>query len=269
LITFVSNSLSEKIKTDVETANGLASKLRAELGPSLPPNQSQTNLMAGTNEIANLSQSKVWFGPDGVPPGLSDKDIIKELQQFAATMRQIDGYARQLKYFLFSTETGPYHGSRTNREAGRRPLELTPGLNVRLSQELTDRVEEYQAVRTFANNIQERVTVYYGAIASCILPVLYALLGAGAYLLRLYEDQIRSRTLIGGDRHIARFLIAGIGGLVVGLFNVSQGISISPFAVAFLVGYAVDVFFAFLEGLLQMFKRGPGNAGAKATPPNA
>jgi hypothetical protein len=32
-----------------------------------------------------------------------------------------------------------------------------------------------------------------------------------------------------------------------------------PFALAFLVGYAVDVFFTFLEGLLQMFKRNPGN----------
>jgi hypothetical protein len=87
-------------------------------------------------------------------------------------------------------------------------------------------------------------------------------------LLRLYEDQIKNRTFTAGDRHIARFLIAGIGGLVVGLFNVSQGITISPFAAAFLVGYAVDVFFTFLEGLLQMFKRNPGNTGAQATPPN-
>jgi len=97
--------------------------------------------------------------------------------------------------------------------------------------------------------------------------VLYALLGAGAYLLRMFEDQIKSRTLISGDRHVARFLIAGIGGLVVGLFsNVTQGISFSPFAVAFLVGYAADVFFTFLEGMLQIFKRGAGKPGSQATP---
>jgi hypothetical protein len=90
------------------------------------------------------------------------------------------------------------------------------------------------------------------------LPVLYALLGTVAYLLRLYEEQFKNRVLIAGDKHVARLLIAGIGGLVVGQFNnVTQGITISPFAVAFLVGYAVDVFFTFLEGLLQMFKRGP------------
>jgi hypothetical protein len=79
--------------------------------------------------------------------------------------------------------------------------------------------------------------------------------------LRSYEQQSKNRTLVAGEKPIARLLIAGIGGLVVGQFNnVTQGINITPFAVAFLVGYAVDVFFTFLEGLLQMFiKRGPGN----------
>ena len=45
---------------------------------------------------------------------------------------------------------------------------------------------------------------------------------------------------------------------VVGLFNsftVTQGASIPPLAIAFMVGYAVDVFFSFLEGLLQAFTK--------------
>jgi putative flippase GtrA len=66
----------------------------------------------------------------------------------------------------------------------------------------------------------------------------------------------------------ARFLIAGIGGAVVGLFSnftITQGASISPLAIAFLVGYAVDVFFAFLEGLLQAFSRRKGSAGSPAS----
>jgi len=115
-------------------------------------------------------------------------------------------------------------------------------------------------VRGFGNQIVEKTTVYYGAIAISILPVLYALLGAVAYLIRSYEQQSKNRTLVAGGKPIARLLIAGIGGLVVGQFNnVTQGINITPFAVAFLVGYAVDVFFTFLESLLQMFiKREPG-----------
>ena len=41
---------------------------------------------------------------------------------------------------------------------------------------------------------------------------------------------------------------------MVGLFNnftVGQGASLPPLAVAFLVGYAADVFFSFLEGSMQ------------------
>ena len=259
LLTFVSKSVSDKIKTDIDTANNLVAKLRTELGP--PPaatNLSVSAVMMETN-VAVLPQDQIWFGPAGIPAGLADKDVISDLQLFASTMREIDGYARQLRHCLFIFATTPNYN---NQNATNRPtFELTPGLNVRLSQELTDRVAEYQQVRGYGNQLVEKVTVYYGAIAISILPVLYALLGAVAYLLRSYEQQSKNRTLITGEKPIARLLIAGIGGLVVGQFNnVAQGITISPFAVAFLVGYAVDVFFTFLEGLLQMFiKRGPGN----------
>jgi hypothetical protein len=269
VLTFLSSSVSERIRQDVDSANALVAKLRAELGPSA----SDASLAPAAADSTKLSQDQVWFGPGGPPPGLSGKDVISDLQQFAATMREIEGYAKQLKYYVLdfgSHEYAKSKGSATPKsplEFGS-PLELLPGLDVPLAQELTEKVKEYQNVRNFGTTIQEKVTVYYGAIATCVLPVLYALLGAGAYLLRMFENQIKSRTLISGDRHVARFLIAGIGGLVVGLFNnVTQGITFSPFAVAFLVGYAADVFFTFLEGLLQIFKRGsekPGSAGASA-----
>jgi hypothetical protein len=44
-------------------------------------------------------------------------------------------------------------------------------------------------------------------------------------------------------------------------FAMTQGTSISPLAIAFLVGYAVDVFFSFLEGLLQTFTKSKAPAG--------
>lgn len=258
LLTFVSKSISDKITTDIATANGLASKLRTELGPPpSPANQPPADAQIVTNDPGIPLQDQIWYGPSGIPAGLADKDVVSDLQQFTATMREIDGYARQLKHCLFNFAQYHYAASATNKMT----LELTPGLNVRLSQELTDKVAEYQQVRSYGNQLVEKVTVYYGAIAISILPVLYALLGAVAYLLRSYEQQSKNRTLVEGEKPMARLLIAGIGGLVVGQFNnVTQGINITPFAVAFLVGYAVDVFFTFLEGLLQMFvKRGPGN----------
>jgi hypothetical protein len=258
MMTYFSSSVSDKIKADIDVANGLASKLRSELGPSasevVPP-------PAGA-PVPDLAQAdKVWYGTANTPPGLSDRDIISDLQQFAASMREIDGYVRQLRFFVFDFDDAKYARPKGS-------LELEAGLDIRLSEELTKRVKEYQHVRNLGNSVEEKVTVYYGAIATCILPVLYSLLGAGAYLIRMFEDQIKNRTLIAGDRHIARFLIAGIGGLVVGLFNnfTTQGITFSPFALAFLVGYAADVFFTFLEGLLQIFKHTPGAGAAGSSP---
>jgi hypothetical protein len=256
LLTFVSSSISAKITADIDTANSLASKLRTELGPS-PVGPSPAEAVAVTNNPAVPWQDQIWFGPAGIPSGLTDKEVISDLQQFAATVREIDGYARQLRHCLFYLKPASpaYWTNKVN-------LELTPGLNVRLSAELTEKVAGFQQVRGYGNGLAEKVTIYCGAIAVSILPLLYALLGAVAYLLRSYEQQTKNRTLIEGGRPLARLLIAGIGGLVVGQFNndFTQGISVSPFALAFLVGYAVDVFFTFLEGLLLMFvKRGPGN----------
>jgi hypothetical protein len=111
--------------------------------------------------------------------------------------------------------------------------------------------------------VLDDVSFFYGAFTACLLPVLYALLGTCAYLLRSFEQQMATRTFIPSIANSARFLIAAIGGAVVGLFNnftIGQGASVPPLAIAFLAGYAVDVFFAFLEGMLQPFTRTGGNS---------
>ena len=121
-------------------------------------------------------------------------------------------------------------------------------------------------MRYFAQNLVDDVSFFYGAISACVLPALYALLGTCAYLLRSFEQQMANRTFTPSVANSARFLIAAIGGAVVGLFNnftIGQGASISPLAIAFLVGYAVDVFFTFLEGMLQAFTKG----NATSAPP--
>jgi hypothetical protein len=84
------------------------------------------------------------------------------------------------------------------------------------------------------------------------------LLGACASLLRTFADQTRNRTYLSSFANPARLLIAAIGGVVVGLFNnlnIGQAASLSPFGIAFLVGYASDAFFSFLDGLLQSFAK--------------
>jgi xanthine/uracil permease len=98
----------------------------------------------------------------------------------------------------------------------------------------------------------------YGAIAAYLLPVLYSLLGACARNLRLLSQQLLARTYEPSYATPARVSIAMIGGLVVGLFtNFGQPIfsSLSPLAIAFIVGYGVEVFFSYLDAILNTLRK--------------
>ena len=144
-------------------------------------------------------------------------------------------------------------------------FQLPTPMPAQLGPVVSDRVSVYQDSRYFGQEVIDDVSVFYGAIATCILPVLYALLGTCAYLLRSFQQEMRSRTFIPSHSDSARFLIAAIVGGVVGLFNnftVTQGASIPPLAIAFLVGYSVDVFFSFIETLIDAFTKGKNRPGA-------
>ena len=263
--TFVASGLSTAVNTDIRTANDLAVKLRVQLGPwpgDASIHGTSPKTASGTSA---QSQSKA-------PPGIDTFDVITELQQLASTIRAIDGRAQQLNKLVFllpepNRAGDPFADVRKNPSKILETLELPPGLSD-LPEAARDRIKIYQEVRYFAQQVLDEVSLGYGAITACILPVLYALLGACAYLFRSFKRHIRNKTYIPSYSNFARFIIAAIGGAVVGLFNnfsVTQGATISPLALAFLVGYAVDVFYAFLDGLLHQFKNTPASPSPKNT----
>lgn len=275
---FVTSSLSSSIRSDITTANNLLVKLRSELGTKTAPS-------AGTAERPLL------------PQGLNEGDVITQLQQYASTVRAIDARSRQLNWFVNHAERDPFaelrwdsRESKKQREDKQQKIKAGES-NQQLLDEMPDNEKKlkamfqlpigltnmpealdtltttYQDSRSFAQDVLDLVSVSYGAITTCLLPILYALLGTCAYLLRSFEEQLRAQTFTASSRaNWARFLIAGIGGAVVGLFgnfSITGGASISPLAIAFLVGYGVDVFFSFLEGLLQSFTKSKNGAAAK------
>jgi hypothetical protein len=248
IATFVTSAISSALSADITKANGYAVKLRTELGP--PP----------------LPGDPVWTPPKGV----SETDVIADLQDYAATVRVINARARKLNRFIFPSVNIPVEDTGTPEERKAR-FELPVGIPNPVTARDTI-TSTYQDVRYFALTLLTDVSVFYGAISTCILPVLYALLGTCAYLLRTFEHQMNSRTFTPSAANSARFLIAAIGGAVVGLFNnfaITQQASIPPLAVAFLVGYAVDVFFAFLEGLLTAFSKSAAAGHATVAKPAA
>lgn len=237
IASFTTSALSDSLRTDIASANALAVKLRAQLGVAPPVGQSGTNAAA-------------------LPPGVSDVEVISELQEYTSTIRLIDSRARELNWMVIPRAAPPLKDERDTTK-GRDAFELNPVLpdfyKARDSATAT-----YQSVRYFAQSLLNNVSVFYGALNTCILPVLYALLGTCAYLLRNFESQMSNHTFIPSPANSARFLIAAIGGAVVGLFNnftITPEASVPPLALAFLVGYAVDVFFAFLEGILRAFTK--------------
>ncbi len=251
LASFMTSALSDAIRKDLDTANKLAVQLHDELTPL----QAETVPATGRGDANTL------------PYGVNQREALVDLQQFAALIRAIDNRARQLYFFSPSKVTDRFAAIRAEPAQRKETFELPLGLLDRSAfyKAATDRIGVFQDVRYFAQSTQEIVATVYGAIATCILPVLYALLGACAFLVRSFEERIQTRTFTLSDAHLARFVIAAIGGAVVGLFNnftVTQSASIPPLAIAFLVGYAVDVFFSSLEGLLKTFNRGRTNASA-------
>jgi hypothetical protein len=249
MASFVASAISSAIRTDITTANDLSAKLRAQLGP--PPKVTKT--AASTSDNSGVSGSSASASVTG-----SDAGVIAELQQFATTIRAIDARARQLNVLVLGIERDPFANIRKDPTAIHNTFELPKGLP-NFAVAAADLTTVYQNVRYFAQSLIDDVSFFYGAISACLLPVLYALLGTCAYLLRSFEQQMTTRTFTPSIADSARFLVAAIGGAVVGLFNnftITQGASIPPLAFAFLVGYAVDVFFVFLEGVLQAFTKG-------------
>jgi len=252
---FITASLSTGIRADIATANELVVKLRAELGTPTSPTAGNAKKPA-------------------LPQGLNEGDVITQLQLYASTVRAIDARSRQLNGFIFNEIHDPYARYRWNPKLNdqdraanlqtlRQAFQLPVGVP-NMPQALDNLTNTYQNVRSFAQETVDLVSVWYGAMTACFLPILYALLGTCAYLLRSFEEELKTLTFLPAQKaNWARFLIAGIGGGVVGLFNfaLAQGASISPLAIAFLVGYAVDVFFTFLEGFLLTFTKGKNPLG--------
>ena len=227
MISFITAGLSASITADVASANQLAVTLHSELDSSF-------------NAATRTAQ--------GSPPVTA----LPDLQQFTTTMRSIKDRTELLNAFLLNTAKSQV----TNHP--RKDFEIDPAFRESIpafQKELADKTRVYQLVRLWAKEVQDDIAIFYGSIAACLLPMLYALLGACAYLLRLFSTELNSRTFSPSYAISARFFIALIGGMIVGLFGNISGTSLSPLALAFLVGYAADVIFSFLEGLLQNFRK--------------
>jgi hypothetical protein len=232
VLAFIASATCDAIHKDIDANNALAVALVRESANGDPANPS-------------------------TDPQRHSEEAYKRIQLFAQTTREIDRRALQLRRFSFIPLQDPFGENRSNKDDFRQMFQL-PTSDFDFDNQVDSKVRLYQEVRTFAQSVQEMVQTSFGAVTICVLPVLYALLGACAFLIRSFEEQRKTRTFTSTGKLHARFLIAGIGGLVVGLFRNFSDVhdsGLSPLAIAFMVGYGVDVFFFFIDGLLETFAR--------------
>jgi hypothetical protein len=215
-------------------------------------------------------QAQARANPPGLSQALLSPNLVEKLAQFARINRQIFAESRTLDFFILNAEMEPWW-AKMPEDIRRANLELDVQAGDTGHPSVPDvgfqKIATFQDIRSFARQTQQMNLIIYGALTAYVLPIAYSLLGACAFVLRSMAAQSGSKTYQPSYSNRARLIIALIAGTVIGLFNnFTQGVSVSPLAAAFLVGYAVEVFFSFLDAFVHTFDkaRNPKVVGASA-----
>lgn len=96
------------------------------------------------------------------------------------------------------------------------------------------------------------------ALQGYLLPLLYGLLGACTYVLRMLSSEIRNLIYTGKSyiRYRARILLGTLSGLAITWFIQPDAAilkSLSSLALAFLAGYSVEILFAVMDKFVGAF----------------
>ena len=92
-----------------------------------------------------------------------------------------------------------------------------------------------------------------------ILPLLYGLVGACAYILRSLSQDIKNFTFasVSHPGYLTRLLLGGLSGLAIGWFvspeSMAAAKTLSPLAIAFVAGYSVELLFAAMDKVALFF----------------
>ena len=106
-------------------------------------------------------------------------------------------------------------------------------------------IELFQAIRDFAEDEGSFYKDCLAAVSGYVMPVLYALLGAFLWTFRGHSGAPASE-------RTRRFMLAAIAGIAIsGLGSLIPGdLPIPPVAIAFVLGYSVDLFTKHIDGLV-------------------
>ena len=155
----------------------------------------------------------------------------------------------------------------------------------RLKEEKTALKRQQQADINRETSRQAQLAAQFvlSILQSYILPLFYGILGAGTFVLRTLSKEMEDETFSEEKRtqHLLRVSLGALAGILVGWFSFllpSETTtfigSISPLAIAFLVGYNIELFFSLMDRALfsitdRLQRPSPTKVEEPKTPPEA
>jgi hypothetical protein len=247
---FMNNTTANDAADLIEQQNAAALKLWSNL-QVLQSNAEQPAGPSRQSSSALENQSSTAFA----------SRVFEDAVEFSRKSQWLLQSASKLHYWFnpwwTNIDVGPVTFDDHNPQ-GITHLLISPDISGadQIKAEVVNQIKAYQLIRNYALALDKTDSIVYGGITTYLLPTVYALLGAFLYGFRLYSRLIRRKTYLPSAAHSARFFIAAIAGLVVGLFGslLPKNLALSPLAVAFLVGYAVEAFFSRIDDLIARFK---------------
>ena len=281
---FMNNSTGDEVMQLIDQQNAAALKLWSDLQYFRIEDAPGGSAGLGEGGARSGGPSPAPRQPQAATvPHLTPDELFGEIVEFSRKSNWLLETAGRLNHWFNPARLARRCGAGGVRRRQSRIMwsisTSRPGITTTraIVEEGLNQIVAYQLIRNFALAVYKTNSVFYGGITTYLLPAVYALLGASLYGFRLSARLIRRRAFLPSDAHSARYFIALIAGIVIGLFGslVPKGLALPPPAVAFLVGYAVEAFFSRLDDIISRFRKSarharqgrPPEAAAEADPP--
>jgi hypothetical protein len=276
---FMNNSTGDEVMQLIDQQNAAALKLWSDL-QYFKVQEAPASVPGGVGRTpeAGASERRAFAGAvqplASTVPHLTPDELFGEIVEFSRKSNWLLETASRLNHWFnpapLRVDVTPVRFEPSNTDHVTH-LIVPPGISTTLQivEEGLNQIVAYQLIRNYALATYKTNTVFYGGITTYLLPAVYALLGASLYGFRLSARLIRRRSFLPSDAHSARYFIALIAGIVIGLFGslVPKELALPPLAVAFLVGYAVEAFFSRLDDIIGRFRKSPAARDRAAPEP--
>lgn len=213
------------------------------------------------NLVENITERRaITEALDDLPP--NDKKIKKLQDDLDLQNQELDAnnslLRRWNKVWAFGRE---FEGVMPNYAQAvynnkKSTLEEDITLNKRALVELEEaHILHIERIKLFENILSSNFVL--DTFQGYFLPLLYGLLGAFIFVLRTLMAEIKSMTYTVNSeiKFRLRLTLGALGGMIIGWFlkpdNTDSLASLSPMALAFLMGYNVDVLFSIMDRLVD------------------